>query len=323
MRPDSSAKSSTKQWTLRILRQYGTLSALVVLMAIFSAVLPGFATWNNVLLVTQQISFLVVMAIGATLVMAVAEFDLSLAAMASLGGVTAAELSVVHVPVWLAFVLTALMGAVVGVITGWLVTTFHLLSFIVTLALSTALGGIALAVSGGTTVFDNIPNSFLVIGQNNLLGMPIPIWIMLVFLVVTWLLSAQTPFGRRLYAVGGNEAAAKVAGLTVGRLKVFAFAASGLLSAFTGAVLASRLGSASPAPQTSLFLQAYAATFLGMTMFEEGVPNVWGTFIGALLIGVLENGLTMMEVSTSLQDALTGVIVIAAIMIQRIGGRRA
>ncbi len=140
--------------------------------------------------------------------------------------------------------------------------------------------------------------------------------------ILAWVMLAQTPFGRRIYAVGGNEAAARIAGVPVQLVKIVAFALCASLAAFTGALLASRLGSASPTEGSGLFLQAYAAVFLGMTVFQEGVPNVWGTLVGAILIGTLENGLTMLEVPTPLQDVLTGVIIVAAIVVQKVGQRQ-
>lgn len=303
----------------RIFRVYGTLIALLALTAVFAVCIPNFATAGNLLNISLQISFLVMMATGATIIMAVAEYDLSIGAMASLGGVLAAELAIAGLPMWLAFALCPLCGAGFGAVTGWVVTQFRVLSFITTLAAGTVLSGITLQISGGATVFDNIPTDFTDFGQATWGSVPVPTVVMLVLLVLVWLILAQTPFGRRIYAVGGNQTAARIAGIRVQRVKIVAFAGCAALAACTGSVLASRLGSASPTGGSGLFLQAYAAVFLGMTVFQEGVPNVWGTLVGAVLIGTLENGLTMLEVATPLQDVLTGLIIIGAIVVQRIG----
>jgi len=304
------------------LRVYGTLIALVVLVAAFAVFIPEFATPANLLNISLQISFLVMMAVGATIIMAVAEYDLSIGAMAGLGGVLTAELAIAQVPMWLCFILAPLVGCVIGTVTGWIVTRFRVLSFITTLAAGTVLSGVTLQLSGGTTVFDNIPASFTGFGQATVGPVPAPSLVMVGLSVLAWAILAQTPFGRRVYAVGGNEVAARIAGVRVQGVKIVAFALCAGLAAFTGALLASRLGSASPTEGSGLFLQAYAAVFLGMTVFQEGVPNIWGTLVGAILIGTLENGLTMLAVSTPLQDILTGVIIVAAIVVQRAGQRR-
>ena len=306
----------------QILRVYGTLIALIVLLALFALFIPEFATTTNLLNISLQISFLVMMAVGATIIMAVAEYDLSIGAMAGLGGVLTAELAIAGVPMPLCFVLALLAGCATGAVTGWVVTQFGVLSFITTLAAGTVLSGLTLQLSGGATVFDNIPTSFTVFGQATAGPVPVPSLVMLGLAFLAWLMLAQTPFGRRVYAVGGNVAAARIAGVPVRLVKVIAFALCAGLASFTGALLASRLGSASPTEGSGLFLQAYAAVFLGMTVFQEGVPNIWGTLVGAVLIGALENGLTMLAVPTPLQDILTGVIIVAAIVVQRVGQRR-
>jgi ribose transport system permease protein len=305
----------------QIVRIYGTLIALLALGAFFALFIPNFATTGNLLNISLQISFLVIMATGATIIMAVAEYDLSVGAMASLGGVLTAELAIAGLPMWLAFALSPICGAAFGAAVGWIVTQFRVLSFITTLAAGTVLAGLTLQISGGATVFDNIPADFTDFGQATWGSVPVPAVVMFALLVLAWLVLAQTPFGRRVYAVGGNQTAARIAGIRVQLVKMVAFAACAALAAFTGALLASRLGSASPTGGSGLFLQSYAAVFLGMTVFQEGVPNVWGTFVGAVLIGTLENGLTMLEVATPLQDILTGLIIVAAIVVQRIGQR--
>lgn len=305
-----------------ILRVYGTLLALLALIVVFAVAIPGFATATNALNISLQISFLVMMATGTTVIMAVAEYDLSVGAMAGLGGVVAAELAIAGYPPVAYFLAVPLLGGLLGAVTGLVVTGFRVLSFITTLAAGTIYAGLALQISGGATVFENIPGSFTGLGQGTAGAAPWPSLLMLALLVVAWVVLAQTPFGRRIYAVGGNETAARIAGVRVGRVKVAAFAACAALAALTGAVLASRLGSANPTEGSGLFLQAYAAVFLGMTVFHEGVPNVWGTLVGAVLIGTLEDGLTMLEVATPLQDVLTGAIIVAAIVVQRLGQGR-
>jgi ribose transport system permease protein len=254
--------------------------------------------------------------------MAVGEFDLSVGAVASLGGVVAALLAVRLVPVPVAFLAAVLAGGLVGLVNGLVVTRFRVLSFITTLAMGTILGGLTFWLTGGATVFEDIPDAFSAFGRAAWLGLPLLSVTMLALVALFWFVATHTAFGRRLYAIGGNEAAARVAGVAVEAHKVAAFALSGALAALTGALLASRLGSAQPTGGAGLFLPAYAAAFLGMTAFREGVPNVPGTLLGAAIIGVLANGLTILQVPTFLQDVITGVIVIAAVVAQRLGRGR-
>jgi ribose transport system permease protein len=201
---------------------------------------------------------------------------------------------------------------------GFLITRFRIFSFIATLSTGTVLGGLTFWYTGGATIFGGIPDAFLWLGQGKLNLIPIPSILMLIVVVFFWFVLTWTEFGRRLYAIGGNPVAARLSGVNVTRDKTYAFGLSSLLAALTGIILASRLGSAHPTAGGGMLLQAYAAVFLGMTAFKAGIPNIWGTFIGSLLIGVIANGLTMLDVPYFLQDIVTGVIVILAVTLQHI-----
>jgi ribose transport system permease protein len=315
-RVQSTHSVSWRKW----FRTYGTLFAGVLIILCFSVLSPdSFATVDNVINISRQISFLVIIALGATLVMAVGEFDLSIGAMASLGGVMAAKLAVSGFPMWLCILIPLAISLVIGYINGWIITKFKVLSFITTLGMGTVLGGITFWLTDGSTIFENIPESFRYLGQKMWLTIPILSFIMLLLTIVFWYVMSHTAFGRKLYAIGGNESASRNAGVAVARNKNLAFAFCALLATLAGILMASRLGSAQPTSGDGLFLPAYAAAFLGMTSFKEGVPNIWGTFVGAAIIGILANGLTMLEVPSFLQDVVTGGIVIAAVILQKIG----
>ncbi len=158
-----------------------------------------------------------IVALAATVVMAASEFDLSVGALASLGGVVAAQLAVRGVPVPLCFLIASLAGLGVGLVSGLLITRFRLLSFITTLAMGTVLGGLTFWLTGGSTVFENIPANFSALGRASLLGIPALSLVMLAVVLGFWFVLTHTPFGRRLYAVGGNESAARVAGINAAR----------------------------------------------------------------------------------------------------------
>jgi len=315
-------KERGKQNWLQLLRMYGTVIAAVLIVIGFSALSPdSFATLNNAVNISRQISFLVIIGLGATLVMAIGEFDLSVGAMASFGGVFSAKLAVQGLPLWAAFLIPLGVAFIIGLINGWIVTQFRVLSFITTMAMGTILGGFTFWFTGGTTIFENIPVGFRYLGQSEWVGIPSLSFLMFFLTVIFWFVMVQTAFGRRLYALGGNEAASRIAGINVGTNKNLAFAICAALAALAGILMASRLGSAHPTGGNGLFLPAYAAAFLGMTSFKEGVPNIWGTFVGAAIIGILANGLTILEVPTFMQDVITGAIVISAVILQKLGRR--
>ncbi len=302
------------------MRAYGTIFAGIIIVIAFSILsFDAFFTFGNFINITRQISLLVVIALGATLVMSVEEFDLSVGAMASLGGVVAARMAVSGMPMLLCFVFPVAICFVIGLLNGWIVTKFRVLSFITTLAMSTILGGFTFWFTGGATIFENIPRSFTFIGTKSLFSLPLLSLIMIFLTVLFWFVMRHTSFGRKLYAIGGNETASQISGIPVTFHKNMAFALCAALAALTGVLMASRLGSAHPTGGDGLFLQAYAAAFLGRTVFKEGVPNIWGTFVGAAILGILANGLTIMQVPTFMQDLLTGCIIILAVVVQKIG----
>lgn len=313
-------KSSSKIFNKSVLSSYGTIIAGILIIIIFSVLSPSsFATVDNFINITRQISLLVVIAVGATLVMSVNEFDLSIGAIASLGGVVSAKLATEGVPIALCILIPILVGFLVGLINGSIITHFNVLSFVTTLAMGTVIGGFTFWFTGGSTIFENIPQGFKWIGQTGIAGIPMLSLIMLVLVLVFWFLMTQMSVGRRFYAIGGNEKASKVSGIPIKKYKTLAFALCGMLAALTGALLASRLGSAHPTGGDGYFLNAYAAVFLGMTVVRSGIPNIFGTLFGAAVLGILANGLTILEIPTFLQNVITGMIIIIALIIQKLG----
>ncbi len=299
---------------------YGTAAALLVIVLAFSAIRPSsFCTLTNFINITRQMSLLVVISLGATEVMSVGEFDLSVGQMASLGGVAAAQLAVAGVPLALCFTLPLLAAAAVGLVNGWVVARFRALSFITTLGMSTVLSGVVYRLSGGATVFENIPKGFSVLGTAKLGRIPLLSILMLGFVLLLWFLMRHTPTGRKFYAIGGGEEAARVAGIPVKRCKLLAFVLCAVMACVAGMLIASRVGSANTTAGDGYFLKSYAAVFIGCTASRRGVPNVLGTLLGAAILGVLANGLTMLQMPTYMQDIITGAIIILAVVAQRLG----
>lgn len=303
-----------------LLRQYGTLIALVAIIVVFSIASPGaFGSPSNLINITQQMTLLAIVAIGATVVMSVGEFDLSTAAIVSFGGIFVVYLFKLGVPAPLACLLVLGAAAVFGAVSGYIVARFEVLSFIATLAAGTIIGGITFWLSDGATLFGDIPSGFRDIARGHTFGVPTLTWWLIGVAAVVWLLLDKVELGRRLYAIGGNREASKLAGVRIVPNTMVAFIVSAVLAALVGILLTARIGSANPTGGGGYLLTAYAAVFLGMTAFREGEANVPGTLVGAAIIAVIGNGLTILGVSTFLQDIITGAIILAAVLVRRVG----
>ncbi len=306
-----------------ILKKYGTIIGLLIIIIVFSILRPAaFLTvrnWSNII---EQISLLAIIAIGATVVMVIGEFDLSIANAASFAGILTAILLVRDYSMFLVIPFVLFLSFAFGLINGFLVAKLNILSFITTLSSGTFLEGITFWISGGTIIFSGIPDEFLIWGQSSFLKIPIVIWIMFLAAFIFWYIFNQTMFGRYLYAIGGNETASRYSGIKIEKNKLISFALTSTLGALTGILLASKLGSAHPTAGGGYLLQSYATVFLGMTLFKQGEPNIPGTLIGVLIMGVLANGLTLLNVPNYFQDMLTGSIIIAALVFQGLNERK-
>ncbi|MGN6683268.1 MAG: ABC transporter permease [Devosia sp.] len=304
---------------LTLLRRYGTLLGFVLIVLVFWARLPDtFMTPRNWLNITQQLSMLMVVAAGMTVVMVMGDFDLSVGSMASLAGIVAAMLFAAGYPIWAAIGIALLVGLLGGLFNGAMVSFVGILPFVATLATLTMFSGAAFVVSGGKTISGRaIPDAFGDFARDGLaLGpLTVPNLTIVAVLVVAlvWVLLEQTTFGRRLYAIGGNVEAAWLSGVPVRRLKLIAFALTGLSAAGAGLLYASRVASANPTQGSGLMLNAIAATFLGMTMSTEGEPRILATVVGVLILGVLDNGLTQMSVDSYVRQILVGAIIVLAV----------
>ena len=313
-----------------LLRRYGTLIGFVAVIAFFWFRLPEtFLTSRNLLNITQQMSMLAVVSSTMTVVMAMGDFDLSVGSIASLAGIVAALVFVSGGSPWLAVPAALAIGIAGGLLNGFLVAYVGILPFIVTLGTLTIFSGLAFWLSGGKTIFGSaIPFSFGGFARGGLPLGPFEITIPNLTLVavgvllVIWVFLEQTVYGRRLYAIGGNAEAARLAGVRIRPLRLAAFGLSGLGAAAAGLMLASRVASANPTQGAGLMLDAIAAVFLGMTMSDEGQPRVIFSLLGVLMLGVLGNGLTQMNVDSYVREMITGSIIIIAVAASSLGRAR-
>lgn len=302
----------------RFFQRLGTPLALIAIIALFTALSPAaFGTAANLINITQQMALLAIIAAGATFVLVLWEFDLSVGAVASWAGICVVTLLQAEFSPAIAIGLALLSSAGFGIVSGLLVARFAVPSFIATLALGTVVAGFTFWLSGGATLFGSLPDTFRGLARGTALGLPRLTWWIVGTAVIAALILSQTAFGRRLYAIGGNREAARLAGVPMARDRTLAFAISAALAGLTGILLAARLGSAHPTGGDGFLLQAYAAVFLGTTAFREGEANIAGTVVGAAIIATLANGLTILNVPSYVQDMLTGLIIILAVLVRR------
>lgn len=309
--------------------------ALVVLAiaGFFWAALPGtFMTARNWLNISQQISMLAVVAITMTVVMAMGDFDLSVGAMASLAGVTAATLFAAGWPLAAGLAAALLVGLAGGLFNGFLVSVVGILPFVATLGTLTAYSGLAFMISDGRTIFGrDIPAAFAGFARGGIplgsldgrpLVLPALTLVALAVFAVVWTVLERRPLGRRLYAMGDNREAARLAGVRVTALRLGAFAFTGVGAAVAGLMYAARVASANPTQGDGLMLTAIAAVFLGMTMTEHGKPRAPATLLGVLLLGVLDNGLTQLRVDSYARQVLIGAVILLAVGFSTLSRRR-
>ena len=310
------------------LRQSGTLIGFALIIIFFAWQLPDtFLTARNLMNIGQQVSMLAVVAATMTIVMVMNDFDLSVGSMASLAGIVAAVLFTLGYPVWAGIGAALLAGLLGGLINGVLVSVIGILPFVATLGTLTVFSGLAFRLSDGKTIFGrDIPAGFSGFARGGLqigdLKIPFLSLTAAGVILACWFLLEHTSFGRRLYAIGGNREAAHLAGVRVVRLRLLAFALTGLGAAGAGLMYASRVASANPTQGSGLMLDAIAAVFLGMTMSRQSEPRVLYTLLGVLMLGILDNGLTQLKVDSYVREILVGVIVIAAVSVATLSRRR-
>ncbi len=312
------------------LKRYGSLIGMAAIILFFWIALPDtFMTARNWLNISQQLSMLTVVAVTMTVVMVMGDFDLSVGAMASLSGVVAAMLFTLGWPVPAALATALAVGVLGGVLNGVLVSVIGILPFVATLATLTMFSGAAFLVSDGKTIFGrDIPQGFADFARTGLhlgslddkpLILPALTLLAAAITLVVWILLEHTTYGRRLYAIGGNAEAARLAGVKVKTLRLSAFAVTGLGAAIAGLMYASRVASANPVQGDGLMLTAIAAVFLGMTITRDGQPHVLATVAGVVTLGVMDNGLTQMQVDSYVRQVLVGAIILVAVSVSALG----
>jgi ribose transport system permease protein len=281
-----------------------------------------FFTSDNILTLLRQASFNAIMAAGVSVVIITAGIDLSIGSVWALSSIVMAFVCVNKGLAWTFSVLIGLaVGLACGIVNGWGVTLLRIPPFVATLGMMSIARGLAEVITGGFQI-SGLPDAFQWWGQGDIFGVPVPVIVAVGVIVLTWALLRFTRLGRYIYAVGGNEAAAHLSGVPVNRVKLFAYAYCGTLAALAGLLATARMGSVRPSDALGYELDAIAASVIGGISLMGGQGSVLGTAIGAALIGVLRNGMVLLDVSAFWQKVVIGVVIIIAVALDYLVWRR-
>lgn len=300
----------------------GAPTGLIIALLVFSVLSAPFRRFDNLMLIAMEASLIGIVAVGQTLVLLIGGIDLSVGSVVALTGVIAASLMkgfspFPPLPSYLALALGMLLGLTIGGLQGWLITNRNMPPFIVTLGTMIGLQGLTQAYTNASNSppINALPDDFKWISDGQIGPIPAPALIMIAIYVLTWYLLRNTKFGRYCYAIGGNETAARLAGINVNRYKTYVYAISGLLAAVAGMILIARINGGSYTNGSGYELNTIAAAIIGGTSLSGGVGGVWGTLIGVLLMDTVNNGLTMCSVPPEWQQVVTGAIILLAVLI--------
>jgi len=323
---ETSTKNQTWERVNGFLNKYGIVIILLAMLVAFSLLSEGFFTTRNIFNIIRQISFMGLIAIGVTMVIISGGIDLGSGSVLALAAVVATSLAQIQtsatlkypgliVPVYVPVLAALAIGALTGLINGSLIAKFKIPPFIATLGMMTVARGFAL-------IYSNKPLSQLTpeynfIGQGEIFGVPFPVIILISVAVVAHIMLNNVPFGRYIYALGGNEQAARISGVNIDRVKIGVYTLAGLLSGLAGLVVSSRVGSGQPGQGVGIELDAIAAAVIGGTSLSGGIGTIWGTIVGALIIGVLDNGLILLNVDQYWITIVKGTIIVVAVIIDQ------
>ena len=305
--------------TMKYMSELTTVIALIILMAVITIINSNFLTANNLLNLLLQVTSNALIAFGMTFVILTGGIDLSVGSILALSSALTAGLLGSGMPVTLAILISLILGCILGMMNGLLISYGKLAPFIVTLATMTIFRGATLVYTNGNPITKGLSDTFLFqfLGQGYIVGIPFPVIIMFIVFIVLYVLLHKTAFGKSVYAIGGNEKAAYISGVKLNKVKIIIYSISGIMASISGLIITSRLSSAQPTAGASYEMDAIAAVVLGETSLSGGKGRILGTLIGALIIGVLNNGLNIIGVSAFWQQVVKGVVILIAVLIDR------
>lgn len=318
-------ETSKKQFDLfKFLYKYGTIIVTIAAILFFSLTLENFMNFNNITNVFRSVSIVALIALAITISLTIDGFDLSVGATAGFASVIAAKIMVIwEMSPAVAIVVPLLVGLLIGCINAFLIIKVGISDMLTTLSMMFVLTGISITFQDGSAIYNYMPlpnnggmapgtmhKAFLFIGQGKVFGIPFPVILMLLVVTLVHIFLKYTKYGRYLYMTGGNEEAAKLSGIPTNKYKLVAYIISGFIAALGGLVLGARLGSGEVNAGAPYLMDAVAAAFIGFSVLGIGKPNAFGTLLGALLMGILLNGLIMMDFPYYSQDIVKGIVLI-------------
>lgn len=331
-------RSITKTDVQQFLLRGRAFIALILVTAVFASLAPQFLTTANIVIMSKHVAINALLAIGMTFVILTAGIDLSVGSIVGMTamiaggmineGIILPQLGIIIYPhTWMIILISLALGTLMGSISGYIITRFNVAPFIATLGMLYVARGIAGLRNNGYT-FPNLigrpeygNTGFGILGAGNFLGINYSIWLMGILTLVAYIITKRLPFGRHVYAIGGNERAAELSGVRISRTKIIVYSISGFCSALVGLIIASQLVAAHPLTGDTFELNAIAAVVLGGTSLAGGRGSMGGTLIGAFVIGVLNDGLVMMGVSSFWQQVIKGAVIVFAVIIDQVQAR--
>ena len=300
-----------------ILKRYGIFVGFFIIIVALSILSPFFLRPRNILNIIRQTSIHGIMAVGMTFVILTAGIDLSVGSILAFTGILSARFEHAGWPVFLIMVVALFIGACLGLLNGVVITKGKVTPFVVTLGMMSIVRGLALIYSKGYPI-SGFGSSFRFIGAGYVFGIPIPIIIFIITVIIAYIVLEQTRLGRYIYAIGGNEETVKLSGINADLYKTIAYVLSGLTAALGAVVLTARLNAGEPIAGTGYELDVIASVVIGGTSLMGGRGSVWGTLIGALLIGTINNGMNLLGISSYYQLVVKGTIIIVAVLMDRL-----
>ena len=319
--------SKTKRilWKILEIREVGAVLPLLIAVILFTAKSDRFLTYDNMINVLRIASFTMICAIGECYLLISGSWDISIGAVYSLGGVIAGlAMTSMGLPIWLSTILALVAGGIIGLVNAFLVEKLEMPAFVATVGTQFIAKGLVQGITKGTPVYP-LPGKFLGVGQTNLrigsLGIPWVLVIAIVLSIIAGLILKYTTYGRKIYAVGGNGEAARLAGIPTTKIRFSAFILCGILAALTGVLMASRLGSAQANIGNGFEMIVIAGAVIGGISMSGGAGSIFGMALGAFFMALITNGMTLIKISATWQTLVTGAILILACSLEYVRNR--
>jgi putative xylitol transport system permease protein len=312
--PSAASSDSFARKSGQFLAQNGLMVGFILIIIVLSLTAPRFFHIKNLINIVRQVSINGILAIGQTFVILLAGIDLSVGSGVGLAGVIAADMHK-YSPV-LVFVVPLLVGSFAGFVNGAVITRFNVPPFVITLGMMTVLRGFTFLFTNGQSIY-NLPNWFKQLGQGDIWGFPVPVLVFIVMIFVGYVILNHTRFGRYVYAIGGNEEGARLSGVRTKSIILWSYVFCGFCTALAGVVLSARLNAGEPVAGVGYELDSIAAVVIGGTSLAGGRGTIIGTVIGALVIGVINNGLNLLNVHSYWQMVAKGAIIVLAVIVDQ------